>query len=147
MSEKKAAEEKPSNGTDPGALEAAFQRTLSSGHGIPRRKATFRVSYEDCSPNTFTEDFDITIGALTSALELRASALAKGDSTALALHMARLSVIAINGTTIDPASTKGEWFWDAIGQRGRMLVVSMFGELGAPGEEALGKARQTLRIE
>jgi hypothetical protein len=127
------------------AFERAYQRSTTSG-GVLRRTATFLVDHAQCSPGAFFEDFELTIGSLTSALEYQATKASQADQNSLPFHMARLSVIAFNGVKVEPASAKGEWLWEALGQAGRMIVVSVFGQTCVPADGAVGKAIRSLRL-
>jgi len=133
-----------------GTLTAAWDRS-TKGLGdrradVPRREITFTIDHTVCAPGIFEEDFEITLSALTSADELAAARASKGEVTVMALDMARRSIVAVDGEPLDRSRGQDEWLWQVLGGGGRQLVAAMFAQVGTPGEAALGKALETLRI-
>lgn len=135
-----------------GFLAAAMERKVESGNltgagkGMPRRTLTFTMDHTVCVPGIFEEDFEITVGALTPRLELEASKQAKGDPTTMAFLMAKLSVMQVNGDTVSAGRGQLEFLWEALDQGGRQIVVAMFSKIGAPDEDALGKAEESVTL-
>lgn len=135
-----------------GALRRAYDSHTQKGalgngaRGLPRRMVTFTLDYNACAPGVFDADLEITLGSLTPAMELDAANRSKGDPTAMAFQMARMSIMAVDGDPVSGRDGLDEWFWAALDQGGRQLVVSMFARIGVPDGDALGKALATVRI-
>jgi len=99
-----------------------------------------------CVPGIFDEDFEITLGALTPRLELDASKQSKGDPTTMAFVMAKLSIMEVNGEPVSGGRGQSEFLWEALDQGGRQILVAMFSKIGAPDEDALGKAEGSVTL-
>lgn len=132
---------------NPRALAEAFQK-FAGGRDtpprpLPQQHVTFTMAASGCVPGVFAEDFDITLRAITPALELEAMRAANGEMMAMAFEMARRSIVAFNGAPV-PAGMD-EWLWVALGTGGRQIVTGMFARLTGS-EEAQGKALATLRV-
>jgi hypothetical protein len=136
---------------DPGALKRAMGKMVQENRlarpVMPRRMVTFTVDAAVCAPGVFDADFDLTIGGLTSAMELEAAQKAKGEVASLAFHYARLSLVAVNGVPLNAADLEPEWLWEALGTGGRQLVAGMFASHAFPDADAQGKALRTLRVD
>lgn len=135
-----------------GALRAAMERntsgnSLGSVRGLPRRRVTFTIDKDACAPGVFDDDLDVTLLSLNSDTELKAIRDCKGDPTSLAFLLARASIHAVNGEPLNDAEGEREWFWEALGNGGRTIVVSMFGQFGTADAESQGKALRSLRVE
>ncbi len=135
-----------------GFLQAAMARKVEQGNlsgagkGMPRRTVTFTMDYAVCVPGIFEEDFEITLGALTPRLELEASRQSKGDPTTMAFVMAKLSIVSGNGDSLSQAKGEADFLWEALDQGGRQILVAMFAKIGAPDEDALGKAEESASV-
>lgn len=131
------------------ALDEAFESfTGSLGGGqprkLPQREVSFTVDASICAPGVFREDFTITLRSLTPSDELAAAQKSGGDPMKLALTMAMASIHAFDGKVLDQA--KREFLWAALDQAGRNVVVSQFGALGSPGEDAMAKTLASLVV-
>jgi len=135
---------------DPDALRRAMGRMVTDNRMakpvMPRRQVTFTLDHTVCAPGVFDGDFDLTIGGLTSAMELEAAGKAKGEIASLAFHYARLSLMAVNGVELDQSEHQQDWLWEALGTGGRQLVAGMFAQHAMPDGEAQGKASRTVRV-
>ena len=135
-----------------GFLAAAMERKVEAGNlngpgkGMPRRTLTFTMDHTVCVPGIFDEDFEITLGALTPRLELDASKQSKGDPTTMAFVMAKLSIMEVNGEPVSGGRGQSEFLWEALDQGGRQILVAMFSKIGAPDEDALGKAEGSVTL-
>ncbi len=152
----KKAVEVPARSVD--AFAEAFQQFTKAASGggeaqaMPRRYARFVVDHTVCAPGVFTEDFAVTIASLTSGAELAATREAQADPIALAFAYAKHAITKAGPADGDGSSDRrlssaeAEWLWEALGQSGRQLVVSMFASVLSAGDEAAGKARTSLRV-
>jgi hypothetical protein len=140
----------PAKPLDPGALDRAFEawtRVAVPGTArpkLPRRSLSFLVDCGICSPGVFEDDFELTVTSLDSGTELACAQRAGADPVRLAMLLAFESLFAFNGRPL--GVTHREWLWEALGSAGRNLVISQFGAVGTPGDEALGKASRSLRV-
>jgi hypothetical protein len=151
MEDKKAAkQDAKSSKRTKGLLAATMQRTtsesLSGAKGLPKRRMTFTMPADACSPGVFTEDFDITLEGLTSAVELAAARKSKGDPTSLAFWFAYYGLAAVNGDAINDAEGERDWLWEALGPA-RQIVMGMFAKGCMADAESQGKALETVRVE
>jgi len=121
-------------------------QTGKSLSALPNRTATFIFDHTICKPGAFDEDFTLTLRALSPADEIKAAQIAKGDTYATVVTMARLALHAVNGFEIDRGQLEDEQLWNDLDQAGRNLVISMWTEVGTSGSEAVGKARASLQI-
>ena len=130
------------------AFEGHTQRGNMAGgvKALPRRLITFTLDHGACAPGVFEADLEITLGSLTPAMELEAANRSKGDPTTMAFTMARMSLLSVDGDPLVQAEGMDEWFWAALDQGGRQLVVAMFARIGTPDMDAMGKAQATVKI-
>lgn len=131
-------------------LKRAYAKATTEGgaghSGIARKKITFTLDHSVCAPGVFDADLEVTVQSLSAAQELQAAKSAKGDATVMAFEMAKLSVLAVDGEALDPSIGEDEFFWEALDQGGRQLVVGMFARVGTPDDEAAGKAEASLKV-
>ncbi len=133
---------------DPGLLARVMAKTTVENRltkpVMPRRRVTFLMDAGTCAPGLFDDDFELTIGGLTAAMELEAAQKAKGEIASLAFHYARLSLMAVNGKALAPMES--EWLWEALGTGGRQIVAGVFAQFAMPDGDAQGKAVRTMQI-
>lgn len=123
---------------------------MKGGELFPRRKMSFIMSGESCTPHVFWNpdtgayiDFKITIRSLTSADEINSMRGAR-DGVAVQYSMARAAFYAINDKPIP--ENRREFFWEALGMGGRQLCIAAFQMIGSAGDAALGKFQNTSTI-
>jgi hypothetical protein len=129
------------------AFESAFTKhtaALSAGDVVPlpKRHVTFMLDAEACLPGVFTEDMRVELRSLTAAQELRATATE--SMLSMAMSSARESLYSVDGIVLDPA--RKEWFWEAIGQAGRQVIMSQYPAVVGSVEQARGKAIASLQV-
>lgn len=141
-----------SGGKGPGTLRRAYEAMTQRGNlgpgvkGLPRRMVTFTIDPSVCAPGVFENDIQVTLGSLTPAMELEAANRSKGEPTTMAFLMARMSIMEVDGDPLTSADGMDDFFWAALDQGGRQMVVAMFARIGTPDPEAMGKATATIRI-
>ena len=134
-------------------FQDAFQKHTSKlsegpGVGLPRRHVFFTLDHEACLPGVFAADMTIELVSLTVAAELRASrgsGMEMASLFELSVKLAFEALHSVDGQVLGPAEK--EWFWEAISQSGRQVVVQQYRNLIGDREEAQKKAEATLRIE
>ena len=128
------------------ALEDAMEATTSNEPGAApptmHRECTFRVDHNVCSPNTFREDFKLTLRSLSSKQETRA---VKGVSEPIEVGtaLAKASLHALNGTPLKGKDEK-DWLWDHLAPGGRQITIGMYSNIGMATEESVKKAESSL---
>lgn len=147
----------PERVDDPGLLEKAFNRStqtgpgaMSSGEVIPRRRISFDIDGSDCAPKQFTNEageyvtFRMTLSTLMSGEEISAT---KGilDPAEAGLTMAKSTIEKINGAPC--VGDQLDWTWEALGPKGRQLVITMYAQIGALDPVGMGKASASSTIE
>ena len=133
------------------ALQRAYEKATSESGGkglggLPSKQITFVIDHTACRPGVFDADFKVTLQSLSSAKELSAAKESKGDPSAMAFIMAKKSMTHVDGVKIDEAKGEDDFFWEALDQGGRLLVVSMFAKVGTPDDAAAGKAEDSLEV-
>lgn len=136
-----------------GGFQNAFQKHTSSlsesgDVRLPRRHVFFTLDHEVCLPGVFTEDMTVELLSLTVAQEIRASrgsGMQGASVYEMTIQLAYESVYSIDGEVLNLGQK--EWFWEAIGQAGRQLVVTQYRNLIGDSDEAQKKALESLRIE
>lgn len=134
-----------------GFLKAAYLASTTAAEGVsnlrpklPRRALTFTVDAASCSPGVFAEDFELTLRATTTSEEESVGAQCRDAPERAGKLLAIKMLFAVNGEPIEPG--QDEWFWEALGPSGRMLVMQKIQELTRPTEEARGKADGSTQI-
>ena len=149
--EKKQEQEKPSEPSSPTFSEGLMQRVFDAnvgknappqGETVPRRELTFVVDHKLCAPNTFPEDFKLTLHSLLHSEEMDATRGKATDALSVGMLYAQRSLCSVNGKKLD--GFERDWLWEVLGGGGRQIVVGIYSQLGMATEEALGKARMTL---
>lgn len=144
-------QEQPPKKRNPNFLSEAFSRSTaalgSSGpRALPRTELTFTMDHTLCAPNIFEEDFEITLRSTTTAEEESVGADAKGAQHRAGKLLALKMIHAVNGHPLDRGIGQDEWFWEALGQTGRNILVKMIEGMVAPGEDAMGKVLASRRL-
>jgi hypothetical protein len=141
----------PAHKPDPGFLSRAFEQatTQASVAGMNKpspmqRFASFVMDHTECVSENLDRDFELTLATLNATTELRAARAAQGDPASMAYELAKQSMYAVDGARLGEAQR--QWLWEALGPKGRALVVQMFQTIGAPDDNSQGKALATLRI-
>lgn len=121
---------------------------MKGGALFEREEFTFPMSGETCAPGVFylngePLEFKLTVVGLTHQEELEAGRTVKA-ATDLPFALAKRSLFAFKGKPLD--MKKREWLWEALGPKGRQVVVNAYGEVNAAGDEALGKLQTVLAI-
>lgn len=132
---------------DPTLLQRVFDRATKTGAGalnphgevIPRKRITFEVRADDCSPGLFEAgtSFKITLAALSSSVEVKALRGCQ-DPTEIVYMMARASIDKLNGAPV--VGDQLDFLWEALGPAVRQLVVAMYQQIGSVSPVGLGKA-------
>lgn len=130
-------------------LHSRMTTTLSGGaapdEGLFRRFVEFEVDVSICAPGV-TENFLLTLSTLMSGQETEAARNAGGDAVKMGMTMAKSAIYAVNGVRVSKGSGHLDVLWEALGPGGRNLVVQVWGDLSQASEEALGKAKATMRV-
>lgn len=130
-------------------LHARMTTPLSGGsapdEGMFRRFVDFEVDASICAPGV-TSNFMLTLATLLSSQETDATRNAGGDAVKMGMQMAKSSIYAVNGVRVSKGSGHLDVLWEALGPGGRNLVVHMWGDLSAASEDAVGKAKATMRV-
>lgn len=130
-------------------LHSRMTTTLSGGsgpdEGMFRRFVDFEVDASICAPGV-TSNFMLTLATLLSSQETDATRNAGGDAVKMGMQMAKSSIYAVNGVRVSKGSGHLDVLWEALGPGGRNLVVQMWGDLSAASEDAVGKAKATMRV-
>lgn len=135
-----------------GFLKAAYQaatvgidgKSGGTSRRLPRRTLTFTVDASTCSPGLFSEDFELTLRATSTAEEEAVGAQCRETPERAGKLIAIKMLFAVNGEPIEPG--QDEWLWEALGPSGRMLVMGKINELTRPTEEARGKADESTQV-
>jgi hypothetical protein len=114
--------------------------------GMPKRRITFTVASDTCSPGVFSEDFELTLESLDSRMEIECARKSKGDATSMAFWYAYHGMSEVNGDRINDAEAEREWLWEALGPA-RQLVMGLFARGCMVDAESQGKAFGSLRID
>ena len=118
-------------------LDKVLERAIAQ-NGVPRLTQTVLVRKDACVPGMFDKDVEIKMGALTSAQEIAAARRAKGDPVVFGFEMLRFSILEVDGAPFNPASPKGEAFWEALGQPVRFELLNLYQMLGLKTSNAEG---------
>ena len=114
-----------------------------SGDTVKRRYTTFVLDHKMCLPDTFPEDFKLTLMSLTHGEEMDCTRGKATDPLSVGMLYAQRSLHSINGgKQLD--NFERDWLWEVLGGGGRQLAVGLFSNIGMATEEALGKAQLTL---
>jgi len=127
----------------PGLLAAAFkahtENAPEKGNMFSRNTVTVTI-LDEWTGGVFGEHFVITLAEATPDIELGAAKASDGEPAGMAFKLAEMSMVKLNGDTID--DIKRSWLWGAIGQKGRQAVslqyAKEFSANGAEIEAALG---------
>lgn len=117
-------------------------KALSRGPIFDREEITFRVSSSTCTPGVFSgpngeeQEFKLTVVALTHQEEIEATRGVK-TPTDLPFALAKKALYRFNGNILD--DKKRGFLMEAIGPKGRQIVLAGYGEVNAAGDEAMGK--------
>jgi hypothetical protein len=114
-----------------------------------RAEFTFPVSGASCLPGVFVDSegkpmtFKLTVTSLLHSEEIEATRTIKG-ATDLPFALSKRSLFKFNGVRID--QKKRDFLWEAIGPKGRQLVVYAFSQMNSAGDEAVGKMQSGLEV-
>jgi hypothetical protein len=107
---------------------------MAGGELFHRKRVTFEVPKHYCTVD-FPTNFDLTIIESTPQQEMAVAAIASNGNEVQYL-LAKHSMDAVNGKKI--GETKRDWLWEALGSRGRTLVVGAYSQhlgVGPEGKE------------
>lgn len=137
----------------PGLLGAVFKAStpangaaISGGEIFKRNRVTFPVPAKYCTV-PFPEDFELTIVESSPDDEMESARVAENGSMVIQ-ELAKRSMDGLNGEKITEI-TRG-WLWNALGQRGRTLVVAAYAHhmgVDAEGKGAVMAAVMGARLE
>lgn len=132
-----------------GSLDAIMEakmpangKALRGGPIFERESIVFRMSSSTCTPGTFEgpngeeTEFKITVIALTHQEEIEATRTVKAP-TDLPFMLAKRSLHKFNDKVLD--DKRRGFLFEAMGPKGRQLILQAYGEVNAAGDEAVGK--------
>lgn len=142
---------------DPGLLGKLFDRWTTTGQGavtgyspsLPQRTVTFDVDGADCEPGVFVDDngepfvFSLTLKTLLPEEELKALDAVQSPSSA-PMYLAKAMLWKVNGEPVKV--TQREWFWRALGMRGRNLCFIAYQQIGGATVRSMGKLQSSISI-
>ena len=95
-----------------------------SNKSLPRREHTMIMPTALCRPGVFPRDFSITIRELSVGEEQVCIKKAKSDAIRFGYAMAQSSVWKVEGKPL--LGSKREFFFEAIGARGRAYLIEEY---------------------
>ena len=149
MSEEEKTETEDTVAEFTGSLDAVMDnmlpkdgKALKSGPIFEREELTFRMSSDTCVPGVFSGssgevvEFKLTVVALTQQEEIEATRTVK-TPTDLPFKLAKKSLYKFQGKVL--TDKKRDFLFEALGPKGRQVVLAGYSEINAPGDEAMGK--------
>lgn len=124
-------------------------KALRAGPIFEREIRTFSMDSSTCMPGVFDgpngeeTTFKLSVVALTHQEEIEATRSIKAP-TDLPFAMAKKSLYEFNGVKL--SDKKRNFLFEAIGPRGRSIVLAAYAEVNAPGDEALGKLQSEWEV-
>ncbi len=136
---------------DPTVLQRVFDKTTVTGAAamapggelIPRKRLEFIIDQTELAPGLFASDVQVTLVALTSTMEIRATKGVTDPQEVVAVY-AKAALELLNGAPI--LGDQVDWLWEALGPGGRQLVMYQYQKIGSMTPVGMGKSEASCTV-
>lgn len=114
------------------------------------KKAMARPIYKFEIPDRIAKESgvnEIGLVELTANEQMMAANRARANVARLALELPMQSIVAANGKKVSTADGTVEKIWDALGPKGRELVVTAYGRLHTPEDTEVEDFLASMSVE
>lgn len=119
-------------------LARLLDRTTSTERGgtptLRRRKIRLTIDHRICDPGGFEADFDVVLESPSTEVELAAIKMYGTENPgAVPIEMCRMCLLELDGERLSDADLTRGAVWQALGTKGRALLVHKWNELTGGG--------------